>query len=205
MTSKKILWFREVFNGRYQSYILKDNTMKKIMLILVMAINIFGATYTVEESSSDIKFEASKFMFVGVSGEFKKFSGKVVLDDESNIVSINGKIKIDSINTNDQKRDSTLKEDDYFYVDNFPYIIIKSLKIKDNIIEISTTIKGITKVLNFNIDKVEVDGSRLVMELSSVVNRQDFMLNGSLSVVISDDVNVKVELVAYKSENILVD
>lgn len=179
--------------------------MKKIMLILVMAINIFGATYTVEESSSDIKFEASKFMFVGVSGEFKKFSGKVVLDDESNIVSINGKIKIDSINTNDQKRDSTLKEDDYFYVDNFPYIIIKSLKIKDNIIEISTTIKGITKVLNFNIDKVEVDGSRLVMELSSVVNRQDFMLNGSLSVVISDDVNVKVELVAYKSENILVD
>jgi polyisoprenoid-binding protein YceI len=178
--------------------------MKKIMLILLVAINIFASTYTVEESSSNIKFEASKFMFVGVNGEFEKFSGKVILDDELNLVSLSGKIKIESINTNDEKRDMHLKEDNYFYVDNFPYIDVKSLKVKGNMVEVLTTIKGITKVLNFNIDRVKVESSRLVLELSSVVDRQDFMLNGFMSSVISDAVNVKVELVAYKSESLLV-
>jgi hypothetical protein len=51
---------------------------------------------------------------------------------------------------------------------------------------------------------VKVESSRLVLELSSVVDRQDFMLNGFMSSVISDAVNVKVELVAYKSESLLV-
>jgi len=177
--------------------------MKKIMLILIAAVNIFAASYTVEESSSSIKFEANKFMFVGVSGEFEKFSGKVVLDEELNLVSLNGKIKIESINTNDLKRDIHLIEDDYFYAENFPYIDVNSLQVKGNIIEVSTTIKGITKVLNFSVDKIKVENSRLVLELSSVVDRQEFMLNGSMSAVISDDVNVKVQLVAYKSESIL--
>lgn len=179
--------------------------MNKIILMLVASINIFAATYTVEDSSSQIKFEASKFMFVGVEGKFEKFSGKVVLDDEFNLVSINGKIKIGSINTEDVKRDTHLKEDDYFYTDKFPYINIKSMTVNGNLIEISTTIKGITKVLNFNIDGVKVENSRLVLELSSVVDRQDFMLNGSMSSVISDDVNVKVKLVAYESINLLVE
>ena len=178
--------------------------MKKLMLIVVAAVNIFAAMYTVEESSSIIKFEASKFIFVGVSGEFKKFSGKVILNDELNLISLRGKIKIDSINTNDNKRDTNLKEDDYFYVDNFPYIEIQSLKIKGEAIEISTTIKGITKVLIFNIDRIKVENSRLVLNISSVIDRQEFMLNGSMSAVISDEVNVKVQLVAYKSENILI-
>lgn len=179
--------------------------MKKVILILLVAINIFAATYTVEASSSNIKFEASKLMFVGVDGKFEKFSGKVILDDELNLVSFNGKIKIDSINTNNNTRDTNLKKDDYFYVDSFPYIEVKSIKVKGNVVEVSTTIKGITKVLNFSVDEVKVDGSRLVMKLSSVVDRQSFMLNGSMSSVISDDVNVKIELVAYKSENLLVD
>ncbi|NOR57262.1 MAG: polyisoprenoid-binding protein [Sulfurimonas sp.] len=174
--------------------------MKKIMLIVAAAINILASSYTVEESSSKIKFEANKFMFVGVSGEFEKFSGKVVLDDELNLESLSGKIKIDSINTNDAKRDTHLKEDDYFYADKFPSIDVKSVKMKGNVIEVATTIKGTTKVLDFNIDRVKVEGSRLVLELSSVVDRQDFMLNGSMSSVISDAVNVKVELIAYKSE-----
>ena len=178
--------------------------MKKIMLILIAVINVFAASYTVEESSSSIKFEANKFMFVGVSGEFEKFSGKVVLDDELNLVSLSGKIKIDSINTNDTKRDTHLKEDDYFYVDNFPDIDVKSMNVKGSVIEVSTTIKGITKVLNFSVDRVKVEESRLVLELSSVVDRQKFMLNGSMSSVISDDVNVKIELVAFKSESLLV-
>ena len=170
--------------------------MKKIFLTIALALSLFSSEYAVDTKESNIKFEASKFMFVGVSGEFTNFSGTITLDDKNQLSSINGVVSVISINTEDEERDTHLKEDDYFFADKFPKIIFTSNKIEGETVNALVNIKGIEKEVVFKVNTLNVSSNKVSFTLSSTVDRQEFMLNGSMSAVMSDNVDVIASITA---------
>lgn len=172
--------------------------MKKILLIIAMVISLFSSEYKVDKDYSSIKFEVSKMLFVSVNGEFSQFNGTIKLDKDNKLSQINGLITIDSINTKDVQRDEHLKEHDYFHILKFPNIVFRSNTIIDNILKAKVNIKGIEKELDFKISDFELNKNSVTLTLSSTINRQDFMLNGSMSAVISDNVDVTAIIHATK-------
>ncbi len=172
--------------------------MNKFILTLLLTVSLLANEYIVDKKQSDIRFEASKFLFVGVSGTFSKFEGSVLIDKDSRIIQMNGIVDINSINTKDEERDTHLKENDYFNIKQFPSIIFKSSKIINDKVIATIDIKGIKKELTFKIENIEITDTNLKFNLSSILNRQEFMLNGSMSAVIADNIDVFANIIARK-------
>jgi len=171
--------------------------MKKIFLTIALAVTLFSSEYIVDKEYSSIKFEASKMLFVGVDGEFNEFSGTIDIKGNK-LTKIDGVVSIDSINTEDTERDDHLKADDYFHMIKFPNVEFKSTLITDDIVKANITIKGITKELTFEISELSISKKNVTFKLTSTVDRQEFMLNGSMSVIMADNVDVIANIVATK-------
>lgn len=172
--------------------------MKKIILLLTLALSLFSSEYKVDEKQSNIKFSASKFLFVGVEGEFSEFSGEITINDKNEISKINGLVLSSSINTENEERDEHLKADDYFNIISYPKIKFESKNITDNIVNATVSIKGIKKDLDFRLKDININKNEISFNLESTVNRQEFMLNGSKSAIIADNVDVSAKILAIK-------
>ncbi len=172
--------------------------MKNIFFTIALALSLFSSEYVVDKEYSTIKFDASKMLFIGVSGEFSNFSGTITVDEQNKLSKIDAVVSIDSINTEDQERDDNLKSDDYFHALKFPNIEFSSTNIIDDTVKATVTIKGITKELSFKISDIEVSSNNLSFTLTSVVDRQQFMLNGSMSAIMSDNIDVTAKIIANK-------
>ncbi len=171
--------------------------MKKIFLVLSLSLSLFASQYNVNKEKSSINFHATKFIFIGVSGKFSNFAGTVTLDNKK-LSKINGVIFVNSINSKEKRRDRHLRADDYFNVPKFPKILFDSVSIKRNLLKAIVNIKGIKKELSFKISKFSIVNDNVNFILTSTVNRQDFMLNGSMSGVINNNINVKANIFASK-------
>jgi len=171
--------------------------MKKIFLTVALAVSLFSSEYIVDKEYSSIKFEASKMMFVGVDGEFSNFSGSIDVEGDK-LTNIDGVVSIDSINTQDTERDDHLKADDYFHTVKFPNIIFKSNTITDDTVIATVSMKGITKELTFKISELSISEKNVTFKLTSTVDRQQFMLNGSMSAIMADNIDVIATIVANK-------
>jgi polyisoprenoid-binding protein YceI len=171
--------------------------MKKFMLILLLAVVSFAGEYRVSNEKSEIKFEATKLMFVAVEGTFNKFSGSIQTDEQG-LTNISGRVEVTSLNTGNETRDKNLKSLGYFNLKNFGTISFESLAIDEHELKASVTIKGISKTLDFSIDSVEIQSDKVILKLSTKVNRNLFELNGSMSALIKDEVSVYATLVAFK-------
>ncbi|WP_419777471.1 YceI family protein [Malaciobacter marinus] len=172
--------------------------MKKILLIAVLAISLFSSEYKVDKDYSSIKFKANKMLFVGVEGEFSQFSGIIKIDENNKLSNIDGKVSVNSINTEDIDRDEHLKADDYFNIIEFPNILFKSISITENTVKAMVSIKGIKKELTFNISEINVSEKSVSFKLSSIIDRQQFMLNGSKSGLFADNIELTANLIAVK-------
>lgn len=174
--------------------------MKKIFLTIILAVSLFSSEYKVDKDYSSIKFEVSKLLFIGVDGEFSEFSGTIKLDENNKLSQIDGIVSIDSINTQDEERDNHLKADDYFNLRGFPNIIFKTSEITGDMIKAIVSIKGIKKELTFKISELSVSKSNVSFTLTFIVDRQQFMLNGSKSGLFADNIGVTANLVAVKTK-----
>jgi polyisoprenoid-binding protein YceI len=174
--------------------------MKKLFLLVLSTVSLFSSEFIVNKDSSYIKFEVSKMFFIGVTGEFREFSGSIELNSNGKLSQINGLVSISSIDTDDKKRDKHLQADDYFHIVKFPNIVFKSNKIYNNSLKATISIKGVEKEVSFQLDEFESSKNRVSFELSSTMNRQDFMLNGSMSSLISDDVYITAKITGVKAD-----
>ena len=114
--------------------------------------------------------------------------------------SLSGTAKVNSINTGIKKRDKDLKKKEYFDLDNFKDIEIKSVKLytTDNAYAglFDVTIKGVTKQVEipfeFNTlaNETEIKGT-------FTINRRDFGVGGS-SMIMGDNVTVSIDIKAKK-------
>ena len=128
-------------------------------------------------------------MITDVFGEFKTYDAKVEIDETiKELIGVEANIEVDSLTTENSKRDGHLKSPDFFDVTKFPSIIFKSKNVKKlggNKYEVNgdLTIKGITKTITLKgeytgfIDAGKMGGKRIGYKAEGVINRQDFDIN----------------------------
>ena len=100
---------------------MNKNILKKLAWV---GFTIFAAVasqastkYDIDAAHSSVGFKVTHLMISSVQGRFDKFEGNFSFDEKSGkIEDLNAKIDIDSINTNDPKRDGHLKNDEFFGV-----------------------------------------------------------------------------------------
>ncbi|MBT8384179.1 MAG: YceI family protein [Bacteroidia bacterium] len=144
-----------------------------------------------------------KNLGINVKGNFSEINITSFIDqDNLDKNYINAYIKVNSINTGNNKRDEHLLKEDFFDADKYEEIRFKSAKIEklpDNsyVLTGNLTIKNTTKLISIPLEIIE-SKSGLNIISNFEMNRRDFDIGGS-SWILSDI--VKVEVIYNKTNN----
>ena len=138
--------------------------MTKFLLALALvAPAAFAApvNFKLDEGHASIVFKANHLGFSDVYGMFGASEGKITWDaDKPEASTVEIKVKTDSINTLNAKRDEHLKGNDFFNAKQFPEIILKSKSIKkagkDKFeVKADLTMHGVTKPITFTFNHMK--------------------------------------------------
>jgi polyisoprenoid-binding protein YceI len=141
--------------------------------------------WTLDSTHSEIGFKIKHLMISNVSGNFNKFDVEVeTRDDNFTTASITAKIKVDSINTNNEQRDAHLRTADFFEAEKHPDILFKSTTIEELDNETfnlfgDLTIKETTKPVKLLVEysgtsKDPWGNTKAGFTLNGKINRKDF-------------------------------
>lgn len=144
----------------------------------------FAKDYDVDASHSNVAFVA-QHLVSKVNGEFKDFEGTFSFDPKKlDNTKVTATVKVDSISTNQEKRDKHLKSDDFFASGKFPTLTFVSTKVsahgsKKYKMAGNLTMHGVTKPVVFDVDYLgEIDdpwgGHRAGFTATTKVNRKDY-------------------------------
>lgn len=171
--------------------------MKKLFFILIFISSLFADLFYVNDNLSKLEFRVTQFLFINIDGQFNKFEGNIIIEDKK-ISSINGSIQTSSLFTNIEKRDKDLKSSNYFNIKKHESIIFQSIFVEKTFILAKLTIRGITKDIKFNIDKIKIEDDFVKINIFSFINMNDFDLDGPLSLFMNKKVEVFAEIYANK-------
>lgn len=170
---------------------MKAATFRRCVLALPAILSLIGAaasaaeTYTVDPVHSSISFMIQHAGLSKIHGRFNDFSGKITIDsDDPSKSTFSITIPIDSIDTNNVKRDEHLRAPDYFNSKQFPTMTFQSTKVKpiDGGLEVTgdLTMHGVTKSITMKLkggDKVvefPKGKQRIGVDSSFSIKRSDF-------------------------------
>lgn len=173
--------------------------MKKIILVAITLINsslAFAQTtkWGYDASHAKVGFSISHFGISETEGKFSKFDGVVLADKpDFSDAKIDFTIDVNSINTEDEKRDAHLKSPDFFDVAKYPNIVFKGKSLKavgKNKYKLTGnfTMHGVTKEIELDViyKGTVVDpfkNTKAGFKLSGMIDRTQFGLvwNGTLA------------------------
>ena len=105
--------------------------------------------WKIDLTQSKIAFNVRKLMITTIHGSFKTFTGELETESEKfeSLKNIQFRALIDSVKTDDEKRDEHLKSADFFDLDRYPYFSFKAnnYTIKDRQLQGELTIRNITR------------------------------------------------------------
>src|SRR3972149_8195187 len=189
--------------------------MKKIILstiILMTSSFIFAQTtkWGYDASHAKVGFTISHFGISETEGKFTKFDGTVLSDKpDFSDATIDISIDVNSINTEDAKRDTHLKSPDFFDVAKYPSITFKSKLFKSvgkNKYKLTGnfTLHGITREIELDViyKGTVVDpykNTKAGFKISGVIDRTQFGLvwNGKLAageLLVGNDVYLDINI-----------
>ena len=174
----------------------------------LIAANTAATNWGLDKSHSSVKFTVEHLVISEVEGTFKMFNGTInsTTPDFTN-AKVNFTVDVNSINTDDDKRDAHLKSDDFFNSEKFPAMSFTSTsfkKLKGNMYELegNLTIRDVTKKVKFAVlyggtIKDPWGNTKAGFKASGKINRKEFGLKwGALTdsggAVVVDDVNMVI-------------
>ncbi|UZR95197.1 YceI family protein [Chondrinema litorale] len=178
--------------------------MKKTFLTQLFTACLFIAftsvgVYAQEVTQAQVTFKIRN-AGIGVDGSLGGFKGDIKFDPQSPESStLEASVDVSTIDTGIGMRDKHLKKDDYFDVEKYPRISMKSTSIKSTGEgsyegKFDLTIKDQTKEVTIPFT-VDVSGNMYSIKGSFEINRQDFGVGGN-SLTLSDDLTVSIEVEA---------
>lgn len=168
--------------------------MKKIRNISAVVLLTSAASaqtsWKVDNSHSKMGFSVTHMMVSETEGKFKLYDGKVSSASETDFTnaSVEFSVDVNSINTDDEKRDGHLKSDDFFNAEKFPKMVFKSTSMKPGktkgtyTLEGNLTIRDVTKKVTLTVTgtgKAVKDPWGMIrtgFKVTGSINRIDFGL-----------------------------
>lgn len=173
------------------------------------------AWWNIDPDHSLVEFRVSHMVISNTSGRFTDYQGFVVMDaDTKTFKAIEATIQATSIDTNQEKRDTHLRNADFLDVKQFPTMTYKMKSIQKDgetykIVGL-LTLRGVTKDVTltgtFNgVTKDPWGSTRAGFTANGVLNRKDFGMiwnktldNGGL--VVGDDVHIHLDIECIKTK-----
>ncbi|MEY2490022.1 MAG: hypothetical protein QOC70_1964 [Verrucomicrobiota bacterium] len=186
--------------------------MKPLALFLAfIGAFVFSAnaadTFKVDPVHSFVLFSVQHFGVSNSYGRFNDISGTVVFDkDNPSKSSVELSVPVESLDTNNAKRDQSLKSPDYLNAKQFPTLKFKSTKVQGSgdTLKVSGdfTLHGVTKPLTVDFKKVgEGKGlqgeARAGGETRFTIKRSDFGMN-FMQGAVGDEVTIILSLEGVK-------
>jgi polyisoprenoid-binding protein YceI len=171
--------------------------MKNIIAAIALLIISTGAFAQTKNSitKSKIAFEL-KNLGIKTGGTISGVQGSANFDPANLTGSkIEATADVNTINTDNDMRDTHLKKDDYFGVEKYPKMSLSSVSFKKSgssyIGQFNLTIKGITKPVEVPFTYSSTATGNF-FKGSFKINRRDFTIGGN-SMTLSDDVTITFE------------
>ena len=180
----------------------RGNAMMKnnlTLLVAVLTTQLLSAQYKPVDQGSEIKFTVNNFGFA-VNGNFTGLQGSIDFDPQ-NAAAGRLEVSIDAgtVNTDNDLRDSHLKNDGYFDVKNYPRIRLVSTKLSGSggayLFTGQLTIKDKTMLVSYPFTAAPANGG-MVFKGSFTINRKDFGVGGAST--IANAVTVSLNIMADK-------
>jgi len=172
--------------------------------------------WEIDPSHSEVFFKIKHLEIATLTGRFDEITGTAEAEDDFENALFSFTANVNSIDTNDKKRDDHLKSADFFDVEKFPKITFNSTKFKrigDKTFEIlgKFTIKGITKptILHIDYGGSNVDhwgNTKAGLKIKGVINRRDYGLvwNAAIEsggVLVSEEVRINANIQLIKNQH----
>jgi polyisoprenoid-binding protein YceI len=188
-----------------------------IITVLLMSVVLVGVAlgadiYKVDKSHATVGFVVRHMVLSKVRGTFTDYNGTILLDEKDiTKSSMQGTIKVASIDTVHAKRDKHLRSADFFDAAQYPEITFASKHIENKgngyVMIGDITIRGVTKeiVLPFTITKplTHKGKTRVGFEARLEINRQDYgiaynKLTDVGGLVVGNQVTIEIDGEAIK-------
>lgn len=173
--------------------------MKKLIIAasLLLAVStaqatppVGSTTWNLDNSHSSVKFSVKHLVISEAEGNFKIFNGTLTSPNaDFNNAQVSFNVDVNSINTDNEKRDAHLKGDDFFNAEKYPAMKFTSTsfkKIKGNayVLEGNLTIRDVTKRVKFAVVyggtvKDPWGNIKTGFKATGKINRKDFGLKWS--------------------------
>ena len=180
-------------------------TIPLTLAFLAIALTTQAQTYTLDRSHSKLGFGITHLMVSEVEGQFKTFDIKLTAKKEDlSDATIEVTADINSINTDDEKRDEHLKTADFFDAPNYPTLTFKSTSYKKDgsdkykyTLTGNLTMHGVTKQVTlqviYNGSAVHPYTGKTILgfKIKGIIKRSDFSISNSTpGTVLSDEINL---------------
>jgi polyisoprenoid-binding protein YceI len=175
-----------------------------------------AATWDIDVAHSNVGFVVKHLVIAKVRGNFKSYSGKVVIDEKDpSKSSVEVKIDPASIDTDNAKRDDHLRSPDFFDVAKFKDLTFKSTKIEklpDGKLKIAgnLTMHGVTKSVVLDAEgpspelKDPGGNPHIAFSASTTIKRADFGLTWNKAIeggsVVGEDVRIEIDIELFNKK-----
>ena len=198
---------------------MKNQRSLILLSLLLFTLAAVGpataAEYQIDVSHSTVGFQVKHMAISKTNGVFDDFTGTFSFEPGKPETWIcEAVIQAASINTNNEKRDDHLRNEDFFNVAEFPTIPFKSTGVKmdddsEGTLKGDLTIHGVTKPVEMDFEVLGTvtdpwGNERAGFSATLKINRQDYGLsyNSVLeagSLVVGDEVKITLEIEGIKN------
>lgn len=193
--------------------------MKRLLMLLLASgffMTLFGGTYSLDLSHSQVGFSIKHMMVSKVKGKFDIYEGEVGFDEKAmKFTKLKGIIDADSINTDNERRDEHLRSADFFDVEKYPQIVFEMTGYKGDAdggkMDGKLSIHGVTKNVTLDVEMGGVvkdpwGNQRLGFSLEGDIKRQDFGLEWNKlletgGLVVGDTVKLVIDIEAIEKKS----
>lgn len=186
--------------------------------IVLAASSVSGADYyEIDPAHSSITFSI-KHLVGRVTGRFLTFSGSIVADSLNvGKSTVSARIAVDSIDTDNQRRDTHLRSPDFFDTAKYPEIVFESKSVERQppgkagtwlLVKGTLTMHGVAKDVSLPVEvtgmgKDPWGGTRAGFESSLVLSRKDFGISWNQTLdqgglVLGNEVSVNLAIEAVR-------
>jgi polyisoprenoid-binding protein YceI len=162
------------------------------------------STWKVDKAHAKLRFTVTHLMISEVDGWFKSFDAKIVSSKKEDFsdATVEMTAEVNSINTDNEKRDEHLKGPDFFDATKYPTITFKSKtfkKVDNNAYKVTgdLTMHGVTKTIELNAvgstTTVHPMTNKTIVgfKVTGTIKRSDFGIGASTpNAIVSDEVQI---------------
>jgi len=192
-------------------------TIIPIIVLLVSTLTASAQTnWKIDAAHSNVLFTVSHMVISEVTGSFREFDATLTQTGNDLTGSkLSAKIKVNSIDTDNEGRDKHLRSADFFDTEKFPEITFNSKsfeKVGDKLYKITgdLTMRGVTKAVvldvKFNGQMVDPWGNtKAGFKATTTINRKDFGLTWNKTLdagglLVGEDVSISINAEMVKEK-----